>query len=109
VTPLLGALPEGSAVVMRQTHSGVVETVWGGDYGRRLLDARVGGVTCYYDSSLIVERDRPLLAKGARFWLVVEEIRTSGGRAEWRSAIALRRDGIEGAEQAFTARRDAAR
>lgn len=94
-------LPKGAEVVVRQVRAGVVETVWGGDHGGRLFDARVGFETCHYDSGLIAVRDRPLLAKGARFWLVAESVLLADGAALERREIRFARPGIETAEQAF--------
>lgn len=109
MNPLLGALPEGSTLVMRTIREGVVQFVWGGPPGARLFDACVGGETRTFDSGQVVWADRPLLVRGAGFWLVAEEVCSAGGALEWRAAIALRRPGVATAEQAFTDRRGGAR
>ena len=105
---LLRKLPEGAGVIVRTTHEGVVECVWGGDHGRRLFDARVGLADCHYDSSLIAAPDRPLLVRGARFWLLQERVRLCDGVVVGCWEIRFMRPGITSAAQAFPDRAEAA-
>jgi hypothetical protein len=61
----------------------------------------------YMDVGLVAEGERPLVAPGARFWLVSERLRGRPGGVH--SALAFRRPGVSTAEQAFAARTGADR
>lgn len=93
----LSSTPDGAVVVRRAVTEYRVAGVSGGHIaarpvGRRRLE--------YFDTRLVAERDVPLVAPGARFWLVEERGRGGGGGA----GIAFRRLGVSSPERAFANR-----
>lgn len=96
----LSCLPDGATVKSRETTEYTVAALLDGHIsarpkGRRRVE--------YFDARLVAEWDAPLLAPGARFWLVVERVAGRPGGAY--SALAFRRPDAATAEQAFAARR----
>lgn len=104
---LIANLPDGAEVVMRTIHDRIVETVYGHDdlYFTAVAPGRDDDCECY-PLSIVAEWELPLVKRGARFWLVVENIRGRHGRMERRSAIAFQHPGVGTAEEAFAPRPD---
>jgi len=103
VKSLIAGLPDGAEVVMRTIHDRIVETVYGHDdlYFTAVAPGRNDDDCEYYPLSIVAEWELPLVKRGARFWLVVENVRGRDGRMERRSAIAFQHPGVGSAEEAF--------
>lgn len=97
----LSCLPDGAAVTGREIRECTVTALLGDHFSARVRGERRRD---YFDLVLVADWDRPLLAVGARFWLVVERVASRSPGVAY-SALAFRRPGATTAEQAFAARR----
>lgn len=105
---LIADLPDGAEVVMRTIHDRIVETVYGHDdlYFTAIAPGRDDDDCECYPLSIVAEWELPLVKRGARFWLVVENVRGRDGRMERRSAIAFQHEGVGTAQEALAPRPD---
>jgi hypothetical protein len=94
----LASLPGGVEVARREISECTVKAVLDGYFSYTVKGRRKRE---HLDLVMVADCDMPLVAKGARFWLVVERIRGRSGEA--RSAIRFAGPGARSVEQAFAA------
>jgi len=99
----LASAPDGAVVVRRRITLYTVAEVGDGHIGATPEGKRHRE---YFDTRMVADEDAPLVAVGARFWLVVESFRGRPGMGG--TALAFRRPGVDSAQQAFDARRGGA-
>lgn len=95
----LSSTPDGAVVIERVVRACTVTAVYDDDFSAHTTGQRR---RVYHPLSLVSDADRPLVKPGARFWLVVERLRSHP--VQICSAIAFRRPGALSPQRAFADR-----